>query len=288
LYPGTVINSNTPAWLDAARVSLTERGDFSKGWSMAHRMNAWARIKDGNRAYILYKTLLQKGTFDNLWDSHPPFQIDGNFGGTAGVAEILLQSHEGYISPLAALPQAWKSGSFRGLVARGNFEIDAVWKNGQAKTLDIRSKVGGDCRVFYPNIGKATITSADGKKVSYIKENDDLIRFATTKGAVYHIFSIPEHSTIATPRGLQIVKRDPNAIALIWDKNPDVFGYNVYVAFDQSPVYEKVASNLKDNRFIFKHPKLSSAIRYTIKVTAIDKCGRESQGVRLYEFGVVN
>jgi hypothetical protein len=236
----------------------------------------------------LYKTLLQKGTFDNLWDSHPPFQIDGNFGGTAGVAEMLLQSHEGFIAPLAALPQAWKSGSFRGLVARGNFEIDAVWENGQAKTLDILSKVGGDCGVFYPNIGKATITSADGKKVSYTKENDDIIRFATTKGAVYHIFSIPKHSTIATPTGLQIVKRDPNAIALIWDKNPDVFGYNVYVAFDQSPVYEKVASNLKDNRFIFKHPKLSSAIRYTIKVTAIDKGGRESQGVRLYEFGIVN
>ena len=288
LYPGTVINSNTPAWLDAARVSLTERGDFSKGWSMAHRMNAWARIKDGERAYILYKTLLQKGTFDNLWDSHPPFQIDGNFGGTAGVAEMMLQSHEGYIAPLAALPRAWESGSFSGLVARGNFEVSAKWKKGQAIAIEIRSKAGEKCGIFYPNIGKAKITSTAGKKVNYTKESDDLIRFSTTKGAVYHIVSIPEHSNIATPMGLQIVKRNPNAITLIWDKNPDVFGYNVYVAFDQSPVYEKVASNLRDNRFIFKQPKLSSGVRYTIKVTEIDKGGRESQGTMIYEFGIVN
>lgn len=187
LYPGTVINSNTPEWLNAARVSLTERGDFSKGWSMAHRMNAWARIKDGERAYILYKTLLQKGTFDNLWDSHPPFQIDGNFGGTAGVAEMLLQSHEGYIAPLAALPKAWKSGNYRGLVARGNFEIDAVWKNGQAISFDIRSKVGGNCSIFYPNIGKAIITTAEGKKILFTKQNDNLIQFSSTKGSGYHI-----------------------------------------------------------------------------------------------------
>ena len=88
--------------------------------------------------------------------------------------------------------------------------------------------------------------------------------------------------------GLQIVKRDPNAITLIWDKNPDVFGYNVYVAFDQSPVYEKVANNLRDNRFIIKQPKLSSGVRYTIKVTATDKGGRESQGTMVYEFGIRN
>jgi alpha-L-fucosidase 2 len=174
------------------------------------------------------------------------------------------------------------------LVARGNFEVSAKWKNGQAKSFDIRSKAGEKCSIFYPNIGKAIITSTAGKKVNYTKESDNLIRFSTTKGAVYHIDSIPEHSTIATPTGLQIVKRDPNAITLIWDKNPDVFGYNVYVAFDQSPVYEKVASNLTDNRFVFKHPKLLSSIRYTIKVTATDKGGRESQGTMVYEFGIVN
>ena len=156
LYPGTIINGNKPEWIAAAQVSLDKRGDVSTGWSTAHKMNAWARTKNGKRAYDLLHMLLAKCTLPNLWDSHPPFQIDGNFGGTAGIAEMLLQSHEGYIHVLPALPEEWKNGAFTGLSARGGFTVSAEWSAGEIFKVSVTAKKDGTLKMLLGASDKLT------------------------------------------------------------------------------------------------------------------------------------
>ena len=161
LYPGTLINGSTPALLEAAKVSLNLRGDLSTGWSVAHKLNAWARTKDGNRAYDLLRTILSECTLPNLWNSHPPFQIDGNFGATAGIAEMLLQSHEGYLHVLPALPDAWSEGSFTGLCARGGFSVCATWKNKHLVSLCVTARTDSTLKIF-TNAAPHSQTAKDG------------------------------------------------------------------------------------------------------------------------------
>lgn len=185
MYPGTLINSNTPKWLEAAIVTLNKRGDKSTGWAMAHRQNLWARAKNGNKAYKLYRQILFSGTTENLWGAHPPFQIDANFGATAGVAEMLLQSHENYIEPLAALPEAWSEGRFSGLMARGNFELSAIWSKGKVTQISILSNKGELCRLKSAGLDKARITDKQGKMVKVKFISQDLIEFKTQKEGVY-------------------------------------------------------------------------------------------------------
>ena len=150
LHPGHTISPvTTPALSRAARVVLEHRGDGATGWSMGWKLNQWARLHDGNRAYTLYKNLLKHGTNDNLWDSHPPFQIDGNFGGTAGITEMLLQSHAGFIHLLPALPDVWHDGQLTGVRARGNFTLDLHWRDNNLTTATVHSGSGGDCHIYY-------------------------------------------------------------------------------------------------------------------------------------------
>jgi len=282
LYPGTIINSNTPAWMDAAKVTLNERGDFSKGWAIAHRMNAWARIKDGNRAYILFSNLLTTCTKDNLWDTHPPFQIDGNFGGTAGIAEMLLQSHEGYIAPLPALTSQWKKGSYKGLIARGNFELSASWNNGQATAFEIKARVGGVCKVYYPNISKAKITDEKGNKLSFEKENNDLISLQTQKGAIIKVTAIPALNIVTAPDTLIATKYDENTLELSWGAVAKSAQFNIYKAVGNSPTYELIESKKHGSGSRLKLDNLSKIGRCTIKVTKVDNDGRESEGRLAY------
>ena len=167
LHPGSSISPlTTPTLAKAARVVLEHRGDGATGWSMGWKLNQWARLHDGNHSYILYGNLLKNGTADNLWDVHPPFQIDGNFGGTSGVTEMLLQSHAGCIDLLPSLPDAWQSGCIKGLRARGNFGVDITWQGGRLQEACITSGSGETCRVRY---------------------GEQQLEFQTKKGATYRL-----------------------------------------------------------------------------------------------------
>ncbi|MGD9929235.1 MAG: glycoside hydrolase N-terminal domain-containing protein [Mangrovibacterium sp.] len=170
MHPSNQISPfRTPKLFEAARNSLVYRGDESTGWSMGWKVNLWARILDGNHALKMIGDQLSPslrnnrgkesgGTYPNLFDAHPPFQIDGNFGCAAGIAEMLMQSYDGNIFLLPALPDRWQKGEINGLKARGGFEVDLSWENGKIKTFTIHSSLGGNCRIRV----KQPVQSADG------------------------------------------------------------------------------------------------------------------------------
>ena len=164
LYPSSQISAyRTPELFEASKNTLLQRGDVSTGWSMGWKVNWWARLQDGNHAYKLIQNQLTPvgsergsgGTYTNLFDAHPPFQIDGNFGCTSGITEMLLQSHDGAVHLLPALPDVWPSGSIEGLKAKGGFEIkEMVWENGELVKLVVASAMGGNLRLRLPNTMK--------------------------------------------------------------------------------------------------------------------------------------
>ncbi len=178
LHPGNQISLvNTPELAEACRKTLDRRGDGGTGWSRAWKINFWARLGDGNRAYKLFKSLLQpaytpanpkkhgSGTFPNLFCSHPPFQIDGNWGGTAGIGEMLVQSQDRFINLLPALPDAWNEGEVRGLKVRGGATVDVGWSDGRAMHATITGGFSKNIRVKMP-AGCSKVNITQGKRLS--------------------------------------------------------------------------------------------------------------------------
>ncbi|MEN0072532.1 MAG: glycoside hydrolase family 95-like protein, partial [Propionicimonas sp.] len=195
LYPGTLITQDDDTLMDAAKVSLINRGFEATGWSKAWKLNMWARTGDAENSYKLLQSMNAghfAGMLENLLDSHPPFQIDGNYGYTAGMQEMLMQSQNGYLEFLPTLPEAWATGNVEGFVARGNFTVDMNWSAGTANTFKVVSNLGNPFTGRYPGIANATVTEmrpdgSNARSVTPTATGADQISFPTTQNKVYVI-----------------------------------------------------------------------------------------------------
>lgn len=182
LFPCSHITEKTPEYFFAARKTLRKRGNLGTGWSRANKIGLHARLFNGKMAYKSYRSLLRDCTLPNLWDTHPPFQIDGNFGGTAGVAEMLLQCNENTIKLLPALPKQWGSGRVTGLCAYGGVTVDMEWKDQKIHSAVLRSEKGGSVRVHFGNCTAGVFTDETGEKIRLSeKQNSICIDFSKKK-----------------------------------------------------------------------------------------------------------
>ncbi len=271
LMPGEQITSDTPATLDAAKITLNLRGDESTGWALAHRMCSRARTGEGDHAYILLQNLLKTRTHPNLWDVHPPFQIDGNFGATAGMTEMLLQSHGGYISLLPSIPKEWKNVSFKGLKARGNFEISLDYKDGIIENCKIISYKGEPITLYYGGDTDKIIVYCNGAEIP-VKHIDGKISFCTTAGEKYCLsgFKKRVNRLIA---GDFTAKWQKNGVKLEWENDGNE--YDVFRAAESETEYALIGKS-NSGGFIdgdFSENK-KARLTYKLLLSGSDKRGR--------------
>ena len=184
LYPCSLINKRDVELLEATKVSLEDRGDKSTGWATALRLCLWARLYDGERAYKLVEKLINNNIYQNLWDSHPPFQIDGNFGYVAGVCEMLAHSHGNAVRLLPTLPNDWSEGSVRGLGIRGGFVIDFSWKKRNWKEVSVHTLADGEFRLEV--VQDVKVTDGNVIEVETVREGN-VVSWHCDKGHVYRV-----------------------------------------------------------------------------------------------------
>ena len=262
LHPGTYVAAGRSEWddkmLEAVRVTLEKRGDGGTGWSKAWKINMWARMQDGDRARKLLGEQLTGSTLANLFDTHPPYQIDGNFGAAAGITEMLLQSQGDYIEPLAALPSGWDTGSVDGIKARGNFEMDFSWENGGISECRITSNSGNPCKIKYNGIGRLNVYDETNKRYVKAEASENTLEFSTTAGAVY---------VLTNDESLPVVTAPPSALPSASPDNipsatatPDATGSEILVNNEKKPV--KIGSTVEKKSLVYKITS-SSAVQLT-------------------------
>ncbi len=290
LFPGNLINANTEAWLDAAMVTMLGRTEgmhdwdqaYEVGWSWAHKASLFARLGEGDKAQEMLLGLSSGATMENLMmAAHGVLQFDASSGTTAAIAEMLLQSQDGYIIPLAAIPANWQIGSYTGLVARGNFEISVAWQDGVATSLNILSNKGEKAFVKYPSITEAKVYTSSGKSVGYEIVGNDTISFDTVAGETYVIFGLEKVNTPDKVNALNYEVIAYGDYHFTWEKVNGAASYNLYVAYENDAKYTFIG-NVKDNSFIYSVPNGKENVRKTFCITAVNSEGRESRRTLSY------
>lgn len=295
LFPGNIINSSTDAWLDAALVSLAGRNnglnDWPIGttesneasivaWAWAHKQALYARAGEGDLALKMLAGNLRNSTLENLlMVCGKIFQIEASSGTTAALTEMLLQSDEGFIEILPALPTSWDKGAYTGLVARGNFEVSVSWEGHLANKINILSKNGGSLSVKYPEFSDVKVYNSKGEEISYEISND-IITLDTVKGETYYITGFEKLDRPERPGDLGFERISLGEFKLSWSPVDGASSYNVYVAYENDPSYTLIGNTSK-NTYNLTVLDGKENVRKTFVVTAV-KNGVESKRAICY------